>query len=117
MTAANGSTTQRVEGKPGPSTRPAAPPPIRLGDIVLVSLGERTTRPMTVAGWQYLDGQLRLSGPIACCAEDHTTPAFRGWTGGAHDPARISGRPERSLPFGYGEDLAEGDGIGQWRRR
>lgn len=130
------STTPPAGDTPAPSTEPAAPLPDPapfvgislvhpdIGDIVLVRIDLATWRPLlvTAAGYTAIDAQVpetefRLSGTIHCEPEDHTTLAFRGGADRYDDPARIYGRPDRLFPFGYGERLKEGHGMGNWRRK
>lgn len=114
---------------PTPVERPVRSTSPALGDIVLVRLDQGIRRPLVVsavAEVELFDSELdrtaarrevRVSGTLHCEPEDHTTPAFRGTFDQLKDPARIFGRPDRHLPVAYGSALAEGDGIGQWRRR
>lgn len=128
-----------TKGEPGtrtaaPPVPPITPPPqVRVGDLVLVLVDVGIWRPLLVAQAGVVEIQarvtptadptlqsrqeLRVSGTLFCEPEDHTRPALRGWSAGGADPARISGRPDRLLPLAYGEALAEGSGLGQWRRR
>lgn len=105
-----------------PSTRPAAPP--RIGMQVRVRLDVNVWRPLIISALPLVpigsamdkDPQLeqRVNGTIFCEPEDHTTLALRTLGEGTRDPARIFGRPERTLPLAYVENLARGEGIGQW---
>lgn len=129
-------TTPTVVARPAPSTSfPRTPPNVRVGDVVLVTLEAGVRRPMLVTSTQVVplydrftptpDNDptssrhtrvgFRVSGTIFCEPDDHTRPAFRGWTAGGADPARLHGRPDRLLPLGYGELLACGDAVGQWQ--
>jgi hypothetical protein len=80
-----------------------------VGHVVLVRIDDLLWRPMIVVA-VHPDGS--LTGTIFCDAGDHTRPAFRGWE--SRDGARITGRPDRLLPLGYGELLHFGEGLGQW---
>lgn len=129
------STTRTAADTPGPSTKGggAGPPQgspgsrVELGDIVLVKLDEGVRRPMMISALETVEvggvmaqagrRELRVSGTIFAEPEDHSTPAFRGLSDRADDPARIIGRPDRHFPLGYGAYLAEGMGIGQWITR
>lgn len=126
------SENEEKEGKKDPP----APEPVKtnptVGDIVLVRLDHEVQRPMiiTYAGTYDVNQpptpqadalapqlEYRLSGIVFCEPEDHARTLFRGWISGPIDPARIHGRPDRLAPFGYGEYLKEGTGIGQWSVR
>lgn len=103
----------------------------RVGDIVLIRVDEAgTLRPMIISRAEVVDlhvrttpttppeagtRELRLCGTIFAEPDDHTRTAFRGWAAGGADPARITGRPDRLMALGYGEWLASGSGVGQWR--
>lgn len=121
--------TSPLEGRAGQVRR--VPSGVEVGDLVLVRIDEGIRRPLLVTAVATLDiperstptvaeassPSFRVSGTIFCEPEDHTRPAFRGWAAGGADPARITGRPDRLLPLGYGEHLVEGVGVGQWIRR
>lgn len=101
--AATTSTIPTAEVGAGRSTN------VQQGDCVLVKIDEAIRRPMMVAAL-HPDGS--VSGTIFCEADDHTRPAFRGWSD--QSGARITGRPDRLLPQGYGELLQPGPLLGQW---
>lgn len=110
-------TTPTPGGTVAPSTddlrsADALASPVSIGQVVLVRIDDQIWRPLIVAA-VHPDGS--ISGPLMCEAGDHTRPAFRAWE--SHDGARISGRPDRHLPIGYGELLQPGMGLGQWMRR
>lgn len=139
-------TTPTAGAAPAPSTRPAGQTPlhaqegkiaprVRIGDTVLVHIDVNLQRPLIVSQAAMvaiparinvtagedptapLKTEFRVSGTIFAEPEDHTRPGFRGWAAGGADPARISGRPDRLLPLGYGECLAFGTAVGQWTTR
>jgi hypothetical protein len=85
---------------------------VRIGDTVRVRIDEFTRRPLLVAE-VHPDGS--VSGLIACVAGDYLCPAFRSWESG--DGARITGHPSKVQPFGYGELLKPGAGLGEWVTR
>lgn len=120
-----GTTTPR--GGPGvaPSTSRREGVTVEVGDVVLVLIEPGLRRPLLVVKQGMVDvhdGQIstaiigqsyRVSGTIFCEPEDHAALIFRmGWPGG--DPARVTGRPDRLLPFCYAEALGFGQAIGQW---
>lgn len=111
----NSSTTTPTPAvREAPSTdahaeRPWVP---RMGDVVLVAVDDQIYRPLIVVV-AHPDGS--VSGPICCEAGDYMRPAFRGWESG--DGARVTGHPTRVQPFGYGELLTPGRGIGRWTPR
>lgn len=105
-----------------------------VGDILLVRVDQTVLRPLIVASVDRVPVferqnptvdnptnapmrmEWRVSGLIIAMPEDHQSPAFRGAIDKVGDPARITGRPDRSYPFGSAEYLAPGHEIGQWRR-
>lgn len=114
-----GTTTPTREDRPAPSTDLLHTP--QVGEIVLVQVDPACWRPMIVSAAGYLPVPWNterlvwcVSGTIFAEPEDHNRAAFRGW---GNSISRISGRPERSTPYGYGETLVEGDEVGQWRPR
>lgn len=136
-------TTPTAAGRPAPSTRPAGrsplrasngrievTPAVRIGSIVLVRIDTDCVRPLLITRAERVDvyarttpltpaeapqREYRVCGTIFAEPDDHTRPGFRGWAAGGADPAKITGRPDRLLPLGYGEWLAPGAGIGQWQ--
>lgn len=122
------STLQTTEGPRSRSTEP----PADTGQIVLVLLEPRVSRPLLVTRVERTEVgvrntpttapvvttmEWRVSGLLVCEPEDFKTAALHGDFQRSGDPARITGQPSRQFPFAYAESLAEGDGIGQWRRR
>lgn len=134
MTTKTSSTTPTPAAPAGPSTeQPAAPqpaaPPATLGETVLVRVDTDLFRPLLVSSVTRLNylkpgsaasesiTEWRINGTIFCEPDDYMRGVFRGMLDRAGDPARIEGRPSRVNPIAYGQHLAEGDGIGQWKRR
>lgn len=123
MTTPSGSTTPTAGDRLAPSTEPvpaalpAAPLPVpvgRAGDTVLVRLDQFVWRPLLVTTVAEQAGRVCLSGMLVVEPGDYLWEAFRG---GRFD-GRIHSRRIDGLVFlAYGEQLTEGDGIGQWRRR
>jgi hypothetical protein len=112
-----------------PQSTPRRATPVQIGDIVLVKLGDDIRRPLLVTHTETVtiglrdtpttaptptQQEFRVSGVLCCEPEDHVLPALRGACDRAGDPARITGRPDRQMPFAYAAWLAEGTGIGQW---
>lgn len=110
-------TTRTAEVPAVPSTspaEPAAPEVLQIGSVVLVCVDTTIWRPMTIVS---IGREGRLSGVIQCDPNDYQLPAFRGALDRVQDPGRIHGRPTIACPIGYGQQLAEGDAVGHWRRR
>lgn len=109
----SGSTTLTAGAKPAPSTElPAAPLP---GETVLVRLDQHVWRPLIITTVTLMDGGgVTLNGMLVVEPEDYLWAAFRG----ARFAGRIHSRRIDGLVFlAYAELLAEGDAIGEWKRR
>ena len=113
MTPTASTTTPTPAAKEGRSTEPAAAP-VQNGDTVLVCIDAELWRPLIVS--RLWPGN-RLSGTLCCEPDDYTRGVFRGAIDRREAPARIEGRPSTMVPVAYGRQLAEGLGLGQWRRR
>jgi hypothetical protein len=89
---------------------------VRIGDVVLVQIDRGKQRPLIVTSHFSVNERVFVSGQILVEPGDYSCDGFRYPI--PFPVGRILSRRIDGLVFlAFGEQLTEGDAIGQWTRR